>query len=248
MQSGGPSLPSGPPRRSPVTSNVSRHEMLIDAPKSLGITQIRDARVAALALPHVEPLSAFVCGLRAQMGQSFDVPCFDPADGGVHADCLFLLEAPGPKAVKSGFVSRNNPDETAKNFFLLNSEAGIDRDRTIVWNIVPWYVGSGTKIRPTNAIDLLTAAPALTALLSLLPRLHSIVLVGDKAASARSAIAALATGARLYAIPHPSPMFVNRSPTNRHMLLAALQQVAANLPSRAVTANSSFQPTACGGS
>ena len=170
--------------------------------------------------------------------------------------CLFLLdhyilpvlaEAPGPKAVKSGFVSRNNPDETAKNFLLLNSEAGIDRERTIIWNIVPWYVGSGTKIRPINAIDLLTAAPLLTAFLSLLTRLRSIVLVGGKAASARSAIAALATGAKLHAIPHPSPMFVNRSPTNRLILLAALKQVAANLPSRAVTANPSFQPTAGGG-
>ena len=181
------------------------------------------------------------------MGPGYEVPYFDPSDGGVYADCLFLLEAPGQKAVKSGFISRNNADETAKNFFLLNSEAGIDRERTIVWNIVPWYVGSGTKIRPANAIDLSTAAPAVTTLLALLPRLHSIVLVGRKAASARSAITALAPGAKLYSIPHPSPMFVNRSPTNRHLLLVALQQIAANLPPRRVTANPSFQPTAFGG-
>ena len=227
-----------------INTKASLHELLSDEPRSLGINQVRDARVAALALPHVALLSAFVRRLRAQVGQSYDVPYFDPADGGVEADCLFLLEAPGPKAVKSGFVSRNNPDETAKNFFLLNREAGIDRKRTIVWNIVPWYVGSGTKIRPTNAIDLSTARPALSTLLSLLPRLHSIVLVGRKAASERSAIAALAPSARLHAIPHPSPMFVNRSPKNRHVLLVALQQVAANLPSRALSANPSFQATA----
>ena len=227
-----------------INSEATRHELLSDEPRSLGINQVRDARVAALAHSHVALLSAFVRRLRAQVGQSYDVPYFDPADGGVEADCLFLLEAPGPKAVKSGFVSRNNPDETAKNFFLLNREAGIDRKRTIVWNIVPWYVGSGTKIRPTNAIDLSTARPALSTLLSLLPRLHSIVLVGRKAASERSAIAALAPSARLHAIPHPSPMFVNRSPKNRHVLLVALQQVAANLPSRALSANPSFQATA----
>ena len=219
----------------------------MDSPKSLGIAAVRDAKLGALGLPHVEPLSAFVRDLRAQMGPGYEVPYFDPADGGVCADCLFLLEAPGPKAVKSGFISRNNPDETAKNFFLLNSEAGIDRERTIVWNIIPWYIGSGTKIRPANAIDLSTAAPALTALLALLPRLHSIVLVGSKAASARNAIAALAPKAKLHTIPHPSPMFVNRSPTNRQVLLVALQQVAASLPPRPVTANPSFQPTAFGG-
>ena len=133
-------------RPSCQTLAVTRIPM--DAPKSLGITAVRGARVSALELPHVEPLSAFVRNLRAKMGPSYTVPYFDPADGGVQADCLFLLEAPGPKAVKSGFVSRNNPDETAKNFFLLNLEAGIDRERTIVWNIVPWYLGSGTKIRP----------------------------------------------------------------------------------------------------
>ncbi|HZW86292.1 MAG TPA: uracil-DNA glycosylase [Gallionella sp.] len=219
----------------------------MDEPKSLGVTAVRDARVLALELPHVEPLSVFVRDLRACMGPNYDVPYFDPADGGVHADCLFLLEAPGPKAVKSGFVSRDNPDESAKNFFLLNREAGIDRERTVVWNIVPWYVGSATKIRPANALDISAAAPALTALLSLLPHLHSIVLVGGKAASARNAVSALAPEVRLYAIPHPSPMFVNRSPTNRHALVSALHQVAANLPPRPVTANPSLQPTTSGG-
>jgi len=164
------------------------------------------------------------------MGPSFEVPYFDPADGGVNAGCLFLLEAPGAKAIKSGFVSRNNADETAKNFFLLNREAGTDRKRTIVWNIVPWYVGSGTKIRPVNVVDVAVAAPALTALLLLLPHLHTIVLVGRKTASSRSAVSALTPHATLYAIPHPSPMFVNRSPANRSALLSALHKVAANLP------------------
>ena len=52
-----------------------------------------------------------------------------PANPGAWALCtdaaiLYLLEAPGRRAIESGFVSRDNPDETAKNFFLLNIEAG----------------------------------------------------------------------------------------------------------------------------
>jgi hypothetical protein len=67
----------------------------------------------------------------------FDVPDFDPLDGGVNAACLFVLEAPGSRAVGSGFVSRDNPDETAKNWMLLNHAAKMDRRRVAVWNIVP---------------------------------------------------------------------------------------------------------------
>lgn len=203
---------------------------LIDSPKSLASQEVRAQKLAALSCPYMQPLRAFVELLRQSRGPDHQIPDFDPDDGGIDADCLYLLEAPGPKAVSSGFISRNNPDETAKNFFLLNAEAGIDRRRTVVWNIVPWYVGSGKKIRPANSRDIGDAAPALRQLLALLPRLHSIILVGGKAASARDAISALAPHAKIHVVPHPSPMFVNRSPANRDVLLSGLRQVAAQLP------------------
>lgn len=202
----------------------------MDIPKSLGNRAAREARVAALARPHVAPLATLVRELRARYGSDYSIPDFDPHDGGIEADCLFLLEAPGPRAVETGFVSRDNPDETAKNFLLLNAEAGIVRTRTVLWNIVPWYVGSGTKIRPANSVDIRAAEPALAALLSLLPGLHMIVLVGAKAASARRAVSALAPAAHMREIPHPSPLFVNRTPTNRVVLLRALANVALGLP------------------
>lgn len=204
----------------------------MDAPKTLGSLEARQQRLVAIEDHHVAPLSAFVRSLRTEMGSGYEIPYFDPLDGGVKADCLYLLEAPGPKAVVSGFVSRNNPDETAKNFFLLNREAGIDRRRTIIWNIVPWYIGSGTRIRPANARDLGMAGPALVRLVALLPALHSIVLVGKKAATAESVVRALAPGALVYSVPHPSPMFVNRLPGNRALLLDRLKLVACNLPRR----------------
>lgn len=87
----------------------------------------------------------------AAVGPQASIPDFDPWDGGVHAQVLFLLEAPGSKAVDSGFVSRNNPDETAKNFFELNRDAGIPRELTVIWNVVPWYIGDGARIRAAKS-------------------------------------------------------------------------------------------------
>jgi hypothetical protein len=115
---------------------------LIDRPQLLGDLTARAARRAQLSEPHVAPLTAFVEALRAEVGPRANISDFDPWDGGVEAEILYLLEAPGPRAVASGFISRNNPDETAKNFFQLNAEAKIPRKRTITWNVVPWYIAS----------------------------------------------------------------------------------------------------------
>lgn len=115
-----------------------------DEAKSLGEPTEIQARISRLSDPHMRPL---VEAIRAKTGLGDKVPNFDPAGGGVEARCLFLLEAPGKRVVRSGFVSRNNPDETAKNFFKLNQDAGIPRTDAVIWNIVPWYIGSGTRIR-----------------------------------------------------------------------------------------------------
>lgn len=202
----------------------------MDEPKSLRSSEARAQRLAALDDRHVAPLSDYVRGLRARMGAEYGIPYFDPLDGGTRADCLFLLEAPGPKAIASQFISRDNPDETAKNFFLLSQEAGIDRRRTVLWNVVPWYIGTGKKIRPANSRDLGAAAPALAELAALLPALHSIVLLGNKASTAKPSITELRPKAQVFCLPHPSPMFVNRRPGNRAFLLERLRDVANGLP------------------
>lgn len=125
-----------------------------DKPKLLSSPAARTARQAELHDPHVASLTAFVKTLCAEMGSDYQIPYFDPWDGGTAAEVLYLLEAPGAKAVLSGFISRNNPDETAKNFFLFNQKSGIPRKRTITWNIVPWYIGSGSRIRPATSDDI----------------------------------------------------------------------------------------------
>lgn len=206
--------------------------MRMDEPKSLRSIEECKRRLSIINAPHVAPLSAFVERLRESMGDEYKIPYFDPLDGGTKADCLFLLEAPGPKAVTSRFISRNNPDESAKNFFLLNKEAGIDRRRTVVWNIVPWYIGTGKKIRPANMKDIGDAETALRELSTLLPALHSVVLVGNKASSGKSRkiVNNIFPNAHVSSVPHPSPLFVNNRPENRGVLLQKLREVASNLP------------------
>lgn len=158
---------------------------LLDRPKSLGERDEQAARNAGLRVRHIAPLTEFVHLLRKERASDTSVPYFDPLDGGIRARCLFLLEAPGGRAVGSGFVSRNNPDETAKNFFELNQQARLAREQAITWNVVPWYVGSGTRIRTVNRRDIAEAAPYLQYLLQLLPRLRVAVLVGRKAQRVR---------------------------------------------------------------
>ena len=176
-----------------------------------------------LHAPHIAPLTRFVEQLRSEARCGAEIPYFDPWDGGVEASILFLMEAPGPKAVQSGFISRNNPDETAKNFFELNCEAGVDRTKTVIWNAVPWYIGDGKKIRPARSGDLDAGLRSFTRLLSLLHRLNTVVLVGRKAekAAARFDLNHYV----VFTCPHPSPMFVNRDPDNREKILSVLKEL-----------------------
>ena len=205
-----------------------------DVPKLLGTSLAVEERLNQIELPHIAPLTDFVRRLRSRMGPDTTIPYFDPWDGGINAEVLFLLEAPGPKASQSGFISRNNPDETARNFFELNQQTGIDRKRTVVWNVVPWYIGSGSRIRPANAIDIDKGTESLGELLQLLPKLRAIVLVGQKARKAKSHIKKLAPELAILESPHPSPLFVNRKPGNRQLLLEKFRRVRAFLDANLV--------------
>lgn len=209
--------------------------MITDRPKLLGDPTAVAARLLQLHEPHIAPLTRFVETLRKEAGPNAAVPYFDPWDGGVEAEVLMLFEAPGPKAVKSGFISRNNPDETAKNFFELSMEAGLERKVTVLWNAVPWYIGSGTKIRAATTTDLASGLRPLPQLLRLLPKVQTIVLVGKKAEKASIQLSAVKY--KLYSCPHPSPMFVNNAPDNRGKILNVLKRV------REAVVQQQFQPT-----
>jgi uracil-DNA glycosylase len=59
-------------------------------------------------------LSLLVDRIRAEQGLGREVPGFDPLNGNENARFLFVLEAPGPKAVARGIISFDNEDQTAK--------------------------------------------------------------------------------------------------------------------------------------
>ena len=82
----------------------------------------------------------------------------------LEAELLLLMEAPGPNAVPTGFVSRNNRPPTAGNqgnLCGLLLDAGIDRGLTALWNVVPWYIGTGERIHPATGADVAAGAAHL---------------------------------------------------------------------------------------
>ena len=159
-------------------------------------------------------LSAFVDRIRAEQQLGREVPDFDPNNGNETAKYLFVLEAPGPKAVETGFVSFDNPDQTAKNFRDQLEKAQINRSDIVVWNIVPWYVGNEekTQIRSVQRDEISVGSEYLRQLLKLLPELRCIVLVGGAARKAHVPLSS-ATAVRIISCHHPSPRAMNLQPS-----------------------------------
>jgi hypothetical protein len=197
-----------------------------DKPKLLRDKEACVARLPELHEPHIISLTKFVDELRYEKGSDYEIPYFDPWDGGIDAEVLCLFEAPGPQAKGSGFISRNNPDETAKNFFELNLEAKIPRKRTISWNIVPWYIGSGSKIRHAKSNDIEAGTPSLRRVFKFLRKLRVIVLFGKSAQSSEDDIASLYPNIRILKTWHPSPQSLNPHLERREEILAVLREVA----------------------
>ena len=196
-----------------------------DEPYALKVLSEQQRRRSMLHQSHIEPLATHLAKIKAEHPEK-ELPCFDPCDGGVRAKVLFLLEAPGPKAVGSTFISRNNPDPIARNICELLQEAGIARGDTLLWNIVPWYVGDGSRIRAVTDGDICQSFPYFKDLLSLLPNLEVIALLGKKAQSAKGQIRQL-TSLPIIEMPHPSATNFNTRPHNKDEMRERLRQIAA---------------------
>ncbi|MBK5169939.1 uracil-DNA glycosylase [Burkholderia sp. R-70211] len=170
------------------------------------------ARHALLTLSHVALLAAYVAELRLRYASGWEFPDFDPLDGGIEADMLFLLEKPGPmtspkhRRIGSGFVSRDNNDPTAEATSRFMRDAGIDRRRTVLWNTIPGWnktieIGRGGRAR---------GIAELPGLLKLLPRVRTVVLVGKQAHRAEPELASI--GMRVFKSAHPSTRVRNSLP------------------------------------
>jgi uracil-DNA glycosylase len=196
----------------------------MDLPKSLKDEQEKQNRLELIFESNVLPLNKFIEEMRSIKNMQNEIPYFDPLDGGVNAKYLFLLEAPGLKATQSGFVSRNNPDETAKNIFELLNEIGLKREETVLWNIVPWYIGVNGKIRPATEVDIKEGWPFLEVLLKKLVNLKVIILVGRKAQRVYKKIDDFKKY-RIFECFHPSPMYINRKKDNRDIIKEQLKKI-----------------------
>lgn len=142
-----------------------------------------------------------------------EVPGFDPKNGNEKARYLFLLEAPGPKAVESRQISFDNPDPSAREFKNQLEAAGIARDEIAIWNVVPWYIGNSdaSAIRAATREDIQDGMRYLPVLLKAMPNLKCIVLVGGATRRTHMFLSRLTT-ARIVSCHHPSLRAVNSNP------------------------------------
>lgn len=178
--------------------------------------------------PSVQPLREWADEFSSRRGVI--VPQFDPAEGGVDAKVLFLLEAPGPMTNAgnarpgSGFISVDNDDATAENMWLARDAAGL-HDGVLAWNIVPWYLGVAS-VKPTSA-DRAAGADALRELLALLPYLEVIALTGQHAQNGwqKHLAAGYDGAATVVDIWHPSTQSLNQ-PGRRYAFNSSVKFIA----------------------
>ena len=151
--------------------------------------------------------------IRTERNLTSDVPGFDPENGNESAKFLFLLEAPGPKAVQSGQISFTNEDPSARNFREQLAAAGITRKEIALWNIVPWFICNEerTSIRPASGKDVRAGIEYLAPLVSAMPNLRCIVLVGGAARQAHMFLSHVTT-ARIVTCHHPAARVLNVNP------------------------------------
>lgn len=117
--------------------------------------------------------------------------------------------------------------------FSLPNEVGTPLCRTLMWNIVPWYLGENGRIHPARKADIDAGWEWLLKLLDLLrpyKRLRRVVLVGRKAQWITTRLKKARPDLIVKQCLHSSPSFINRNPKeNRRRLLAELKNAVSVL-------------------
>ncbi|MXU65920.1 uracil-DNA glycosylase [Oceanomicrobium pacificus] len=152
-------------------------------------------------------LQQYLDELRRQK-PDYTVPDFDPDGPLEQAEVMFLLMKAGTKgAGVNGVVSLTaNDDQTARNMRSIFDEIGLGYHDVLLWNVIPWYDGK----RSASIDEVEEGLVALEQLVSLLPHLKTVVLVGAHAQKAEPMLMRL--GLRVLTSPHPSPMVKNINP------------------------------------
>ncbi len=192
--------------------------------RTLGDPAVKATRLARIHDPLIAPLTAFVDRIRRTDDPHalYWAPYFDPKSGGTEAQVLMLLESPGPKVSQTEFVSADNPDQTAENMSCLLKLAGLSLSKVLLWNIFPWQLSAKQVVTQTTA-HLREAAPVTRELLTLLPELKVIVLVGRQAeAGWKHAGMPVVSNIKVLACPHPSPLVFIPRPEAASLALSVL--------------------------
>lgn len=147
-------------------------------------TGLRASKLDRVNGAHVGTLNDLVRSWRVQWPDR-SIPWFDPDDGGIDAQVLILMEAPGPRnapAGEHGFCSEDNTDPTAAWLARERARSGLPRRRYIRWNVVPWLpldVDGGW--RSPRSVDVQEAMEPLAQVRELLPQLRLVIAVGRPA-------------------------------------------------------------------
>lgn len=127
------------------TDDAYHLHLFVSTLRSLGEPKLLAGRRLLLDRSEdTRPLTVWAEGLSQRRGVF--VPSFDPAEAGVRARVLLVLEAPGPmtstegKRSGSGFVSLDNDDRTATNAWQVRREVGLG-EGDLSWNMALRYLG-----------------------------------------------------------------------------------------------------------
>ena len=167
-----------------------------------------DPRDFRLNDQHVQPLMTYIEQMRAD---GLIVPNVDPDNGGVNANALFLLESPGPKAVGTMYVSRNNPAPSAQNIGKALDAAGFRSSDILLWNVVPQCISTVDQNKRVSYTQIAEAVPHTQAFIDLLPSLKVVILCGGSAKKVEKSLH-LQPHVRLLKTYHPGAQSYNREP------------------------------------
>jgi uracil-DNA glycosylase len=169
------------------------------------------AKQARLGEPHLTAINLLARDIATATGSV--VPSADPDGGGVRARILILLETPSRAGgYRTGIVSLDNDDSAAANLWRALTVTRVDRREVLVWNTVPWYVGTPEKIRPPRPSEVDEGRRWLLQLIDRLPELVVIIGMGRAAASALTPLRTEleVRGLVIMETPHPSQRAYNR--------------------------------------
>ncbi|HBC5730386.1 TPA: uracil-DNA glycosylase [Escherichia coli] len=174
----------------------------------------------ALYSHHIAPLT---CLVQHYHEKGVNMPWIDPADGGVQARILILLQSPARSELVPRFVSLDNPCPSQQNLHRFLKQAGIKRKDIILWNTMPWLTISGKKISPTRN-NIRRGVEVIKSLMPLLKDLTVIILAGSVALQTRPFFEREYPHVTLLTMPHPSPLSLCRAPSVSEAIKTTLHQ------------------------